>query len=68
MRSSQTIGSGGVGARSVHRWFVDGGSTQAATVGEERRCSGDGDAVQTDGVAVTTVKSAELPVAGYVPS
>jgi hypothetical protein len=46
VKGSQTIGSRGVGARSVHRWFVDGGSTRAATVGEERRRSGDGDAVQ----------------------
>ena len=46
VKCSQTIGSGGVGARSSHRWFVDGGITRAVAVGEERRRSGDGDAVQ----------------------
>ena len=45
VKGSQTIGSRGVGARSDHRWFVDGGSTRAAMVGEERRRSGDSDAV-----------------------
>jgi len=49
VRSSQTSGSRGVGARSGHRWFVDGGITQAATVGEERRRSEDGDAVKWRG-------------------
>ena len=46
VRSSQTSGSRGVGARSGHRWFVDGGSTRTAMVGEKRRRSGDGDVVQ----------------------